>query len=81
MTVDISSPGASDVAAFNKTISFGPNVTSQAVTIPIINAGQSGESDQSVSLVLSSSGTGATLPTSSAPWSFTTTTPRLSFHS
>ena len=67
VTVDISSPGAPDVAAFNKTISFGPNVTSQAVNIPFINDGQSGESDESAPLTLSSPGTGATLgPTSSS---------------
>ncbi|MFI5460129.1 MAG: RHS repeat-associated core domain-containing protein [Isosphaerales bacterium] len=61
VTVVVSSPGGSDVAEFSKTISFGPNVSSQVVTIPIINDGRSGESDVDIQLALSSAGTGATL--------------------
>ena len=61
VTVVVSSPGGSDVAEFSKTISFGPNVSSQAVTIPIINDGRSGESDVDIQIALSSAGTGATL--------------------
>ena len=61
VTVVVSSPGGSDVAAFSQTISFGPNVSNQAVTIPIINDGRAGESDVDTQIALSSAGTGATL--------------------
>ena len=57
----MSSPGGPDVAAFSQTVSFGPNVSSQAVTIPIINDGRAGESDVDIPIALSSAGTGATL--------------------
>ena len=52
VTVMVSSPGGSDVAAFSQTISFGPNVSSQAVTIPIINDGRAGESDVDIEIAV-----------------------------
>jgi len=61
VSVVVSSPGGSDVAAFSKTVSFGPNVTSQAVSVPIINNGVYGESDVDISLKLASPSSGATL--------------------
>jgi RHS repeat-associated protein len=61
VTVVVSCPGGPDVAAFSQTISFGPNVTSQLITVPIANDGKSGESDVSIPLALSSPGAGATL--------------------
>ena len=61
VTVVVSSPGGPDVAEFSKTIFFGPNVSSQAVTIPIINDGRAGESDVDIQIGLSSAGTGAAL--------------------
>jgi hypothetical protein len=66
LTVNISTPGDTDVAAFSKTISFAPNSTSQSVTIPIINNGQSGQADQRIALVLSQPGSGATLGASAS---------------
>jgi len=61
VTVVVSSPGGPDVAAFSQTVSFGPNVTSQLVTVPIANDGKSGESDVAIPLALMSPGAGATL--------------------
>jgi hypothetical protein len=59
VSVLFSSPGAHGVAAFSQTISFGPNVTSKTVTVPILNDGISGESDVDVSFKLSNPGVGA----------------------
>jgi hypothetical protein len=61
VTVVVSSPGGNDVAAFQQTVTFGPNTTSASVTVPIQNDGKPGESDVSIPLSLSSPGTGATL--------------------
>ena len=61
LTVTLSSPGGHDVAAFSRTVTIGPNVTSQIVTIPISNDGQPGESNTILPLTLSSPGAGATL--------------------
>ena len=61
VTVVVSSSGGPDVSAFSQTVSFGPNVSNQAVTIPIINDGRAGESDVDIQMALSSAGTGATL--------------------
>ncbi len=61
VTVVVSSSGGPDVAAFSQTVSFGPNVSNQSVTIPIINDDRAGESDVDIQIALSSAGTGATL--------------------
>ena len=61
LTVTLSSPGGHDVAAFAETVTIGPNVTSQIVSIPISNDGQPGESDAVIPLSLSSPGSGASL--------------------
>ena len=61
LSVTLSSPGGHDVTAFTKTVTIGPNVTSQIVTIPISNDGQPGESNTIIPLTLSSPGAGATL--------------------
>ncbi len=61
VTVVVSSSGGPDVAAFSETISFGPNLSSQAVTIPTVNDGGAGETDVDIPIALSSAGTGATL--------------------
>ncbi len=60
-TVEISTSGGTDVAEFAKTISFASDVTSQSVTIPIINNGQAGQADERVALALSSPSSGAML--------------------
>src|SRR5262249_17697320 len=39
VTVVVSSPGGQDVAAFQQTVTFGPNATSATVTVPIQNNG------------------------------------------
>jgi hypothetical protein len=61
VSVVFSSPGGSDVAAFSMTVTFGPNVTSQAVKVPINNDGAFGESDVNIALQLASPSLGATL--------------------
>ena len=61
LTVTLSSPGGHDVTAFSRTVTIGPNVTSQIVAIPISNDGQPGESNSIIPLTLSSPGAGATL--------------------
>jgi hypothetical protein len=61
LTVVLSSPGGHEVAAFQETLTFGPNVSNQTVTVPLQNDGKPGESDVSIPLSLSSPGTGATL--------------------
>ncbi|MFI5454512.1 MAG: hypothetical protein ACHRXM_03590 [Isosphaerales bacterium] len=61
VTVMVSSPGGSDVAAFQKTVTFGPNATSATVAVPIQNNGQPGEPNVSIPLSLSSPSVGATL--------------------
>jgi hypothetical protein len=42
-------------------VSFGPNVTSKSVTVPIVNNGVFGASDVDITLKLTSPGSGATL--------------------
>jgi hypothetical protein len=66
VTVNISSSGGPEVAPISETVSFGPNVTSQVVTIPIVNDGRVGESDVVIPLALSSPSAGATLGSSSS---------------
>jgi subtilase family serine protease len=66
VSVVVSSPGGPDVAPFQRTITFGPNVQSATVTIPIQNDGQPGESDVSIPLSLSSPGPGASLGTTTS---------------
>ena len=61
LTVTLSSPGGHDITAFAETVTIGPNMTSQIVTIPISNDGQPGESNTIIPLTLSSPGAGATL--------------------
>jgi RHS repeat-associated protein len=63
VSVIISSAGGADVAAFSRTVSFGPSVTSQSVSIPITNDGRAGESDVDIPIALASAGSGATLGT------------------
>ena len=76
LTVTLSSPGGHDITAFAETVTIGPNVTSQIVTIPISNDGQPGESDTIIPLTLSSPGAGATLARPRPPASSSTTTTR-----
>jgi protocatechuate 3,4-dioxygenase beta subunit len=66
VTVVVSSPGGPDVAAFQQTVTFGPNTTSAFVTVPIQNDGKPGEPDVSIPLSLSSPGPGATLGASTS---------------
>jgi O-glycosyl hydrolase len=61
VTVVVSSPGGHDVAAFQQTVTFGPNTPSATVTVPIQNDGQPGEPDVAIPLSLSSPGPGSTL--------------------
>ena len=61
VSVVLSSTGGHDVAAFQQTITFGPNTTSETFSIPISNDGQPDESDVYIPLTLSSPGPGATL--------------------
>jgi hypothetical protein len=61
VTVVLSSPGGPEVAAFQQTITFGPNTQNTTVSIPIFNDGRPGESDVSIVLALSSPGAGATI--------------------
>jgi hypothetical protein len=61
VTVVVSSPGGHDVAAFQQTVTFGPNATTASVTVPIQDDGKPGESDVSIPVSLSSAGAGATL--------------------
>ena len=61
VSVVVSSPGGPDVAAFQQTISFGPNTLSAAVNVPILNNGQPGMSDVVIPLSLSTPGAGAKL--------------------
>ncbi len=61
LTVNLSSPGGHDVTPFSETLTIGPNVTSQIVTIPISNDGLPGESDTIIPLTLSSPGAGSSL--------------------
>ena len=61
VSVIVSSTGGHDVAAFQQTITFGPNTTSETISIPIFNDGQPRENDVDIPLTLSSPGAGATL--------------------
>jgi hypothetical protein len=61
LTVVLSSAGGRGVAAFTRTVTIGPNTTSQPVTIPIANDGRPGESDATIPLSLSDPGSGASL--------------------
>ncbi len=61
VTVVLSSPGGSDVAALQETVTFGPSTTSLTVEVPIHNDGMPNEPDDSIPLALSSPGAGATL--------------------
>jgi hypothetical protein len=61
VTVVLSSLGGQGVVAFQQTIIFGPNVTSQLVPIPIVNDLLLGRSDVIISLILSTPGAGAAL--------------------
>ena len=61
MTVVIASPGGPGVAAFQETVSLGPNVTSQSVSIPISNDLLPGRNDIAIPLTLSSPSAGASL--------------------
>jgi hypothetical protein len=61
VTVVLSSPGGLAVRAFQETVSFGPNVTSQSIPIPIVNDGLPGRSDLVVPLSLSAPGAGTSL--------------------
>jgi hypothetical protein len=61
LTVVLSSPGGHEVAALMETVTLGPNVSSEPVSIAIANDGQPGEGNTVIPLSLSSPGTGATL--------------------
>ena len=75
VTVVLSTPGGTDVAGFQETVTFGPNTTSETVLVPIQNDGKPHEPDASIPLTLSSPGSGATLGARARPpWSSTTTT-------
>ena len=61
VTVVVFSTGGSDVAPFQQLLSFGPNVLSATVAVPIVNDGQPGEPAANIPLTLSSPGAGAVL--------------------
>jgi RHS repeat-associated protein len=61
VTVIVSSPGGPGVAAFQTTVTFGPNVSTQTLAIPIANDGLPGSADAAISLTLSSPSAGASL--------------------
>jgi hypothetical protein len=61
VAVVLSSPGGTDVAPLNETITFGPNITSITVQVPIDNDGKPDETDASIPLSLSSPSAGASL--------------------
>jgi hypothetical protein len=61
VSVVLSSPGSPEIAVFQETISFGPNVTSQSVSIPIHNDLLPGEPDAVTPLSLSSPAAGASV--------------------
>ena len=66
VTVVLSSPGGSDVAALHETVTFGPGTTSMTVVVPIHNDGTPDEPDASIPLAVSSPGPGAALGAMSA---------------
>ncbi len=67
VSVLLSSPGVPNVVtAFSQMVSLGPNVTSQAVSVPIVNNGVYGASDVDIPLRLSSPSSGATVGAVSA---------------
>ena len=55
----MSSPGGHEVAPFAETVTFGPNVPTVTVSVPIANDGQPGESPTVIPLSLSSASAGA----------------------
>jgi VCBS repeat-containing protein len=61
VTVVLSGTAGHGVAAFTQQVTISAGATSKTVTIPIANDGQPGLPDASISLSLSSPGTGATL--------------------
>ena len=63
LTVSLTSPGGHEVAPISEMVTFGPNVLSTTVSVPIANDGQPGEGDAVIRLSLSSPGPGATLGT------------------
>ena len=76
LTVTLSSPGGHDITAFAETVTIGPNMTSQIVTIPISNDGQPGESNTIIPLTLSSPGAEQRSARPRPPASSSTTTTR-----
>ncbi len=66
VTVVLSSSGGHEVAPFSRTITFGPNVSSSNVTIPIANDGRPGEANVAIPVSLSSPGVGAKLGAASS---------------
>ena len=63
VTVVLSSPGGTDMAAFQQTITVLAGANSATVSIPLINDGRPDEADDAITLVLSAPGTGAALGT------------------
>ncbi len=61
VTVDVSSTGGPDVAAFQKTVVFAPNAATAAVTVAIQNNGATGQPDVSIPLFLSTPSLGTTI--------------------
>ena len=66
VAVLVSSSGGSVVSAFQTTVTFGPNVTTQNVVIPIVNNGLPGTGDAVISLSLTSPAAGAALGATSS---------------
>ncbi len=61
VTAVLSSPGGTDVAALMEMVTFGPNIASITVEVPVQNDGKPDEPDASIPLLLSSPGPGASL--------------------
>jgi hypothetical protein len=61
VSVVVSSPGGSEVAAFQQTVTFAPSATSATVTIPIVNNGQPGQPDLIIPLALSAPSAGGSV--------------------
>ncbi len=66
VTVVLSSPGGTDVAGIQQTVTFGPGMTTETVPVPIQNDGKPQEPDATIPFSLSSPGSGATLGAPSA---------------
>ena len=66
VTVVLSSLGGSDVAPFQRQITFAPSVSTTTASIPLANDGKPGEADASIAPARSSPGAGAKLGSAAA---------------